>query len=178
MTNVEIMREIMLRTIGASETVTVSELIPLTDNDFAVDITSTTLEQTICLAFISKSYHEMSDGCTLFIRFFAKDCEQRISTPNQFQATSLRALSTMYNRALSNNPFYAFITKDLEDVQYENQLFVYLTPDVIQFFSDNPDDLFGNSNLTANDAFSQVLRSSFFGEIDVFYNTNQITYGQ
>lgn len=167
----------LLNTLGTSPTITVSDLEPLGPNNWAVDVTVDTIEQAICVAFITQSFYRYYDNSTLMVRFYAADCNQRIPSIDQSRWNTKRLLANIYNRALQNNPYYAFISKDPPDPEFNNQMFVYLTPNVVQYYCDNSADLFGYCHSTAAQAFERVLYNQFFGYITVNYNTNVVTNG-
>jgi hypothetical protein len=70
-----------------------------------------------------------------------------------------------FQTALAQNPL--FVTVHTDGAFYD--LFIEMKREVIQFWNDNLADYYGNTNLVAAEAFSDVCRSSYFN--------NQVSVG-
>lgn len=156
----------------------VNVLTPVQENEttWSIDITVDTLMQAINLSTITKRIY-IFDTLTVYVNFTALDCNERIPSANQTSWDNIGFLSTVYNRALSSNPLYAYNVMPSETFPGVFDIYLYFAPSVVQYFCNNDTDLFGFCNYTAADVFKSILYNKFFGSTTVGFQTNVPTYG-
>jgi hypothetical protein len=145
-------------TVGASPCVEVGQ-VNVDQNPYTLDVTACSNKVASSLAVILKRHWTWGE-VQLKIRVFGptgKEVNPRIQ-PGPDPVATIRA---RFETALANNPLFSKILENQGFFDPHN-FWVEMKKKVIQFYNDDLSDYYGNKNVVAEDAFTDVCLSTFF----------------
>jgi hypothetical protein len=152
--------------IGASPCVTVQE-IREENGVFLIDVVG--CDEAVCagLAYVLKPEYNYG-GIQVQVRVLDKN-GVLVEAQESLGDDPMSEIKKLFQDALKDNPYFSKVI-DSEQGFFMPALWLEFQAEIIQFFTDNIGDFYGNGNYVAADVFSEVMINDFVQEEDMMYS--------
>lgn len=169
------LRNEIASTLGQDPNIQVSQLIPLTNDQYELQINVLNYcNQAIALRKIIKPEYTINDK-TILVKIFSKCSLEIPYTPKQSYYTP-EELGTILDDAFLNNPLYKgyVLTPNeasINQKEFLGDVVMIVAKELIQFFNDDLRDLYQNFNGIATEVFKDFLIQEYDSNIKLSFST-------
>ncbi len=157
--------------IGASPCVTVKE-VREEDSLSIIDVVG--CDEAVCagLAYVLKREYNFG-GIKVQVRVLDKN-GNLVEAQETLGDDPMSEMKKLFQDALKDNPYFSKVIDSEQDF-FMPAMWLEFKAEIIQFFTDNIGDFYGNGNFVATDVFREVMINDFVHQQDmmfsVFYST-------
>lgn len=169
------LRNEIASTLGQDPNIQVSQLIPLTNDQYELQINVLNYcNQAIALRKIIKPEYTISNK-TILVKIFSKCSLEIPYTPKQSCYTP-EELGTILDDAFLNNPLYKgyVLTPNEASInkkEFLGDVVMIVAKELIQFFNDDFRDLYQNFNGVATEVFKDFIIQEYDSNIKLSFST-------
>lgn len=169
------LRNEIASTLGQDPNIQVSQLIPLTNDQYELQINVLNYcNQAIALRKIIKPEYTISDK-TILVKIFSK-CSLEIPCVSEQSCYTPEELGTILDDAFLNNPLYKgyVLTPNEASInkkEFLGDVVMIVAKELIQFFNDDFRDLYQNFNGVATEVFKDFIIQEYDSNIKLSFST-------
>lgn len=169
------LRNEIASTLGQDPNIQVSQLIPLTNDQYELQINVLNYcNQAIALRKIIKPQYSISNKIIL-VKIFSK-CSLEIPCVSEQSCYTPEELGTILDDAFLNNPLYKgyVLTPNeasINQKEFLGDVVMIVAKELIQFFNDDFRDLYQNFNGIATEVFKDFLIQEYASNIKLSFST-------
>lgn len=169
------LRNELLSTLGQDPNIEVSELIPINNDEYEIQINVLNYcNQATALRKIIKPQYIVSNK-TIKVKIFSK-CSLEMPYVSKEDCYTPEEIGTILDDAFLNNPLYKgyVLTSDEVSINQKNflgDIVMIISKEVIQFFNDDIRDLYQNFNGAATEVFKDFIIQEYPCNIKLSFST-------
>lgn len=169
------LRNEIASTLGQDPNIQVSQLIPLTNDQYELQINVLNYcNQAIALRKIIKPEYTINDK-TILVKIFSK-CSLEIPCVSEQSCYTPEELGTILDDAFLNNPLYKgyVLTPNEASInkkEFLGDVVMIVAKELIQFFNDDFRDLYQNFNGVATEVFKDFIIQEYDSNIKLSFST-------
>lgn len=168
------LRNQLAYTIGKDPYVSISELIPIDNGDYRLDINVYyNINKAKSLRAIIPEEYTFGN---ITVKTHIYDLQNKEVPVERILEYTVKEIASIFYSALHFNKLFrgVILTKDFitsEDQNLLGQVTVIIAKDIIQFYNDDLTDLCGNYNEVASKVFEELLITEYPSNIKVSFST-------